>query len=278
MDIYLNDLLRFTPEELQNDRIKVKFNIWNGYENPIDVYKRDPDEINGRWLLWREKRRYFRVGDIAICLVRLDGDRWLLTGVKRITKDLDVAGGVNYEAEDVARCKAMAQGRIIVRYHKYHTGADRWYCDVCNDLIVSEVLPASYDGDEFPGYDRVRLSYSQLETVIRRHRSDWVNALESQKAVYLISDRATGKMYVGSATSDNGMLLARWSSYVTNGHGGNVELVELVKDKGFDYVKTNFIYSILENYNARIPDEQIRARESWWKEMLMTRQFGYNSN
>ena len=278
MDIYLNDLLGFTPEELQNDRIKVKFNIWNGYENPIDVYKRDPDEINGEWLLWREKRRYFRVGDIAICLVRLDGDRWLLTGVKRITKDLNVAGGVNYEAEDVARCKAMAQGRIIVRYHKYHKGADRWYCEVCNDLIVSEVLPASYDGDEFPGYDRVRLSYSQLETVISRHRSDWVNALESQKAVYLISDCATGKMYVGSATSDNGMLLARWSSYVANGHGGNVELVKLVKDKGFDYVKTNFIYSIIENYNARVPDEQILARESWWKETLMTRQFGYNSN
>lgn len=278
MDILLNDLLGFTPEELKHDRIKVKFNIWNGYVNPIDVYKRNPEEINNRWLYWREKRRYFQVGDIAICFVRLDGDRWLLTAVKKITKDLDVSGGVNYEGEDVERCKAMSQGRIIVRYHKYHTGADRWFSEVCNDLIVSEVLPASYDGDEFPGYDRVRLSYEQLATVINRYRSDWVNALESQKAVYLISDRSTGKMYVGSATSDNGMLLARWSSYVQNGHGGNKELMQLVKDKGLGYVKANFTYSILENYNARVPDEQIIARESWWKELLMTRQFGYNAN
>jgi len=74
------------------------------------------------------------------------------------------------------------------------------------------------------------------------------------------------------------MLLQRWRSYVDNGQGGNKELIELVNKKGFDYIKANFHYSILENYNAKVDDNIILERESWWKETLQTRIFGYNRN
>lgn len=74
------------------------------------------------------------------------------------------------------------------------------------------------------------------------------------------------------------MLLSRWRSYIENGHGGNVELKEVVLKKGFEYVKKNFQYSILENYNSRVDDDYILSRESWWKETLKSREFGYNSN
>ena len=117
-----------------------------------------------------------------------------------------------------------------------------------------------------------------METVLNRGKRDWIAALENQKAVYLITDKESGKMYVGSATSDYGMLLQRWRSYIANGHGGNKELIELVERKGIDYIKTNFYYSILENYNAKVDDRVILERESWWKETLQTRTFGYNSN
>ncbi len=52
----------------------------------------------------------------------------------------------------------------------------------------------------------------------------------------------------------------------------------MVRKNGFDYVKANFRYSILENYNSRVDDSVILERESWWKEVLQTRKFGYNSN
>ena len=80
-------------------------------------------------------------------------------------------------------------------------------------------------------------------------------ALQNQKAVYLITDRSNGKLYVGSATSDSGMLLQRWANYIDSGHGGNKELIELVNKEGIDYIKRNFQYSILENYNAKVGDE-----------------------
>ncbi len=79
-------------------------------------------------------------------------------------------------------------------------------------------------------------------------------------------------------TSDNGMLLQQWGNYVLDGHGGNKELIELVNMKGFDYVQQNFQYSILENYNYKVEDKVILQRESWWKETLQSRKFGYNSN
>ncbi|MEO2627654.1 GIY-YIG nuclease family protein, partial [Blautia wexlerae] len=149
---------------------------------------------------------------------------------------------------------------------------------VCDELIVNQILPATFDGYDFPGYDQVRLSYEQLEIIIRQNKKDWRAALENQKAVYLITDKNNGKLYVGSATSDYGMLLQRWSNYVENGHGGNIELKKLVEEKGFDYVKKYFQYSILENYNAKIDDHIILERESWWKDTLQSRKHGYNAN
>lgn len=56
-------------------------------------------------------------------------------------------------------------------------------------------------------------------------------------------------MYVGSTTAQFGMLLQRLTSYIENGHGGNVELKHIIDTKCFDYIKENFQYSVLENYN-----------------------------
>jgi len=120
-----------------------------------------------------------------------------------------------------------------------------------NELEVIEILSTSYDGDDFPGYENIRLSFSQLETIIRNKRSGWIDALRNQKAVYLITDRKNGKMYFDSATAQYDMLLQRRTHYIENGHGGNVELKHIVDTEGFDYVKENFQYSVLENYNAR---------------------------
>lgn len=149
---------------------------------------------------------------------------------------------------------------------------------ICDELVVNQILPTTFDGYDFPGYDNVKLTYRQLETVIHQNKKDWTAALENQKGVYLITDTNNGKMYVGSATSNHGMLLQWWSNYVANGHGGNKELVELVTREGFDYVKMFFQYSILENFNAKVDDRIILKRESWWKETLKSRIFGYNSN
>ena len=271
----LNDLLQIPKEQFED--IRVKFNICSPYEDPLEVYKNDPERINTSWLFWREKRRYYPFpGIVAISLIRLSYDTWLLTTIKKVTKLLD-GDGVAYEGEEVDRYKSL-YGRVILRYHKSSMQGVMKYSTVVDDLVVHELLPGTFDGDDFPGYDRVRLTYDQLKRIVRNRKRDWIAALENQKAVYLITDTQTGKMYVGSATSENGMLLTRWQNYVDSGHGGNVGLIELMEKRGFSYIKRNFVYSILENYNARVDDHVILVRESWWKDTLLTRKFGYNRN
>lgn len=273
--LLLKDLLRFSEEEL--NRVKIKFNQHNGFDNPMDLYKNNPEIVNTQWLFWNTKQRYFDVGQIAICLLKLSYDLWLLTTIELVTKDLGVSGGISFEGEEIERFQPLF-GRVIVQYHKTSQSQGRWFTSLQDELVVNQILPDCFDGDDFPGYDKVRLSFRQLEAIITRGKKDWVAALGNQKAVYLITDKHNGKLYVGSATSNTGMLLQRWSNYVNNGHGGNKELVALVEREGFDYVRENFQYSILENYNAKVDDHIILERESWWKETLQSRVWGYNSN
>lgn len=274
--ILLNDLL-----SINEDLVRVKLNQYNGEEDPRELYKQNPDAINNVWLLWYSNRRYFpNVGKLAICLVYIGGDSWLLTTVKRITKILpNVKNGIGYEAEEIEQYQKY-YGRVIVKYHNTNRTPVRLYEKIKNKLEVVEILNSQYMGDEFPGYDNIRLSYDELSNVINRHAGGWFGALNNQKAVYLITDTSNGKLYVGSATAKNGMLWSRWSAYVANGHGGNKELVAIVNDvsKGFDYVKKNFQYTILENFNSKVDDRYILQREAWWKKVLCSKEFGYNDN
>jgi hypothetical protein len=102
--------------------------------------------------------------------------------------------------------------------------------------------------------------------------------LENVKGVYLISDKSSGKKYVGSAYGDFG-IWSRWAVYVGTGHGFNDELTKLISENDTDYARQNFRFSLLEYRSMRIDDNVIINRESFWKEVLLTRgQFGYNKN
>ena len=94
-----------------------------------------------------------------------------------------------------------------------------------------------------------------------------------------MSDTSTYRS-VRHNTEPNGPIFSRWSNYIENGHGGNKLLKEIVENEnlGFHFIKENFQYSILENYNARTDKRIILTRESWWKTTLGTRAFGLNAN
>ena len=157
--LLLKDLLRFSEEEL--NRVKIKFNQHNGFDNPMDLYKNNPEIVNTQWLFWNTKQRYFDVGQIAICLLKLSYDLWLLTTIKLVTKDLGVSGGISFEGEEIERFQPLF-GRVIVQYHKTSQSQGRWFTSLQDELVVNQILPDCFDGDDFPGYDKVRLSFRQL--------------------------------------------------------------------------------------------------------------------
>lgn len=273
--LMLNDILYLSDEQIS--RGKVRFNRNNGCDDPIELFKTNPDVINNQWFLWRSsKRNYFSVGDLALCLVKISGDYWLLTTIKTITRDNGVHDGIAYEGDEHREYQSL-YGRLVVKFHKSFESSVVTLSRYLDQLEVDRILPDVFEDDHFPGYDSVRLSYAHLKRILDVHIPDWIAALSNQKAVYVITDTAAGKLYVGSATGENG-LLQRWTNYIDNGHGGDVDLIALEKERGFDYIKQNFQYSLLENYNDRVDDKYVLSRESWWKVTLDTRAHGYNSN
>ena len=263
----LNDLLGFTQQDMS--KIKIRLNTNDGKKNPLDVFKKNPQELLD-WNYWNNKP--YKVGQISIGLVNMGNHKWLLFTVGEITgllpspiNSLNGKDGVQVTYQTMNKYDHL-YGRVIVHYHNKVRNLFR-NSDLLDELEVSEVLPSVFTGFDFPGYDNVCLSYSELETIVNGQYDSYRNALANQKAVYLQTDKATGKLYVGSATARKGMLLTRWSDYVRNGHGGNEDLMELVNQKGFAYIKENFQYTIIENFNSKVDDNYILERENYWKEV-----------
>lgn len=276
-EIQLTNIFNFTKAE--KSIVKIKFNIWNGITSPLDEYKLNPEVVNNDWFLYKPPsgKKYFNDGDIAMNFIPLEKNTWLLTSVKRIVKNLDVTNDIGYEAIVISEYEQYF-GRLIIKFHKYFKGTVIKLSNFESKLVLLTILPSSYEDNEFPGYENVRLSFQSLQQILERNKSSWIGALKNQKAVYLITDTKKGKFYVGSATSQYGMLLQRWKDYISNGTGGNKILEKIKKEYGFNYIKENFEYCILENYNARIDDKYVISRESWWKSTLKSRMFGYNAN
>lgn len=280
-DIPLNSILGLSPEEVNNS--KIELNMQADGDSFIDRWLFCDDEHKekgtcpqcGYWG-WYGDKKNFQIGQWVFCFIRLRDDEWLFISAGEI---IEVPPKSHARFTVIEKFKPYF-GRLIIQLVKGQKFA-RYIFNLSTYLgscRIKTILPTLYGGDDFPGYDSVRLSYKQLETIILHGKRDWIAALENQKAVYLLTDISNGKMYVGSATSDRGMLLQRWRNYIKNGHGDNIELTELVARKGFDHIKANFYFSILENYNAKISDSVILERESWWKKVLLTRKVGYNRN
>jgi len=272
--IKLNDLLNLSNEELKNTKIRLMV-ASNSSGDPHQAYIDNSDEITKIWFLWEQEKQgaIFKEGQFGIGLLRIAQNRWLLVTAQKILKRLGkVEAGVNYETEIIDKLEKYF-GRIIIRFNNTSQQMCRNAETIIDELEVGEILPARYEGEIFPGYENVTLSWGELKAIIDNQKQDWITALKNQKGVYLITDMMTGKLYVGSAYGDN-MLLQRWSNYISTGHGGNKELKKLT----FEYIKENFQYSILETHNNTISDTTIINRESWWKNTLKSRNFGYNMN
>lgn len=273
--ISLQDLLKITKNDVK--RTKVKFNQFDGINLPLQDFVNNSDYVNDFKLFWRSEKRYFNVGELAINFVQMTADTWLLTTIKEVTEELSIFHGQNWRGQELQQYSDY-YGRLVVRFKKTTRLTVLWYEPILPQLEVVELLPEIYGGEDFSGYDRINLSYYQLESILRIGKKDWVTALKNQKAVYLLVDDSNGKQYVGSATSASGMLLSRWSTYIETGHGGNKDLRRLVDEQGFDHIKNHFHYILLENYNGKVDDHYIWERESWWKQALLSREFGYNFN
>ncbi len=261
MAIMLKDV--FPIENLTD--YKVHFAQWNGDNQPLDVFTKDRREWQG-WQEYRPSRNDFnRPLIFSLAHFYHDPGTWLFGGVfSVIARHTD-----RYEVELTDIGSAFIR-RLRLR-SPYNSRLVRVNMEDQYDRFeVVEVLREAYTGRPFPGYEDIDISFEEIETLVRNCRPDWKASLESIKGIYLITDTKTGRRYVGSAYGESGVW-SRWCSYAHSGHGGNVELKALLGEKKLEYCRSNFRFALLEYRPFRTPDEVILGRESFWKQLLLTR-------
>lgn len=269
--------LRSLIGDLDSTQCKLHCAVWNGEDHPIDVLTRSWEEwVN--WSRWRPARDEFNRRFIfALARDRKDPSLWLFGGVFEVVGRSNEPNSHSYEIALRDDIMGPFIKRLWVRYRlsgrtirlNMETGVDK--------IEVASILQEPYAGEPFPGHDRINHSLAVLETAVTQEWNDWRGALQYMKGVYVIHDHATGKAYVGSAYGDTG-IWSRLRQYVDSLHGQNVALRDLVGTQGADYARKNLHFALLELWSMRTADNEVLARENYWKDVMMTRQFGLNKN
>lgn len=285
-EIYLNDIVNFSKEEIENG--KISLNISNGKYGDLclNIWLETRSTSDGFWCYYGNQSN-FKVGQNCLAFYKIgwSGNKYLLVGAGKITKIPSREEYVPASYEPIERLQKYV-GRLIIDVYKGNTQG-RYNFNLKKFIYqakVVEILPEEYEVRNFPGFNNLILSYSDLYKAIYVYRT-WEEVLKTRKAVYVIVDKSKdeeysglGRIYVGKASAENGMLYSRWKNYADNLTGGNKELENIKKIKGEDYIKKNFQWSILESFDEKVSDDFILERERHWKKVLNSKNQGLNDN
>ena len=267
--IKLSDFLQACRVPL--DPSSYKIHLATGeFEPPLEAF------FAGTFKEWQENqanRNFTR--DTVIGLIHLGADRWLFAGVYRVLGCHPDGERIKYETALLDGQEDLI-GRLIVQHKRSARAAYLIGQPDGGPFYVAEYRAQPMAVEDFPGYNSVSVTYSKLKLIVSQNLDTWRGALSNMKGVYLITDLKTGKLYVGSATGNDG-LWQRWCAYAASGHGANKDLKRVLGERCARYVE-NFQYSLLEVADSRATDEYILERESYWKNVLASRRFGYNAN
>lgn len=284
MELMLNDILKLNKEQIANSKMELNMRAGKDGESYIDLWLKhsDKDKEKGTcndcsyWGWYSEHRRNFTPGNTVFSFVRIDNDDWLFVSAAKI---LEVPKN-EYAKVEVLQEYSPLFGRLVVtlkkgnKFYLYTFTLEKFL----DNTTVKEILPCLYSGEKFEGYDKVHLPYKRLELIFNgKIMPTYYEALKKITGVYCLTDTHTGKLYIGSATGNEGVA-QRWGNYLNSKHGDNVKLIKLYKDKGEAYFEKYFTYTLLEYFGLSYDPERIKEREQYWKKCLDTINNGYNGN
>ena len=166
------------------------------------------------------------------------------------------------------------KNRLVIDWGR---GTNNWCHNGTTEKEILEIRPPKSE-IRFTSYEDVLLSFETLRTIVYNQSAykEWKNRLSAVAGVYLITDKKTGKLYVGSASGEQGGIWGRWSQYAHTKHGGNKRLVELIEaDPDYCF---NFQYSILEVYPIKKDRQEVLDCEKLYKRKLLSIEYGLNDN
>ena len=248
----------------------------NGVEvegNPYDWYRNDKDKFIAYQS--EQHRDVFKNVDYIVSFIGENGTIARFIGIYKI-EGPDNERNTNkycYKMTEVEGFDELKE-RIIIDWGPSAISWHQWLNDK-NDKEIIEITPG-FD-HIFPGYEKIALTLAQLKNIIlEKEYPEWKKMLSAVNCIYIITDKKTGKNYIGSTYGKEG-IWGRWKEYAkTGGHGNNVTLQKLY-DQDNSY-PNNFSWSILETLSISISSYEAINKKICYKQKLGTLAFGLNNN
>ena len=234
--------------------------------NPYDWYLNDRETFIAYQS--EQHKDIFKDVDYVVSFIGEDGTLARMVGVYQILgrdterENLTGCGKYCYKMVEVDGFDELNE-RVIVDWgdsaRAFHQRLDK------NDKAIVAVERKGFDW-VCPDYEEISLTYGQLSHIVNEGLEAWKRKLTTVNGIYAISDRKTGKLYVGSAYNRDG-IWGRWEDYARTGHGGDVQLANLIAEDP-DYAKDNFVWSILQTLPLNVSDIEAIRVETLWKNKL----------
>ena len=223
-----------------------------------------------------QSKNRFPVGDLLASFVVTEARKTVFVGLYSVagvdtlppgSVDVlvrhDTSGDFKYDLQ-LKQELADYRDRAVI---DWGAGVRTWVQRAANQTKPVIEITEQYE-PRFPGFREFVRPVDDVPTL----PNSWQQVLRSIKGVYLLVDVDSGHQYVGSAKGVDSML-GRWISYSDGGDGGDVGL-KAAAGEGH----RNYQVSVLEIVDENTPDDTIEQIESYWKNKLLSRQFGLNRN
>lgn len=297
-DLLLNRYNANIKYKKNQRKIKIRFNTnWKddvGYYDFVDMYLNNYSDFEPYILsIGSRKRKRNDINDIQFQFIQVELHKWLFVGAYVINEIESFrhtnSKGISFDYANATRLTEydIYVNRLLVNWTNLPQQFFYTSKEIINQMIVSEICSKPYfeQDSEFPGYENLSKSYIDLK--VHWNNKSWVNQLSSIYGVYLITDTKEGKLYIGSAYGNDGVY-GRWSVYLKDGYDKdeledskypNLKLRELVNSKGIAYIQKHFQYTLLEIFTkTELGKKQALEREKYWKNVLKSKEHGYNAN
>lgn len=283
--LYISDIFKMPFEDVINTKIVLNMHAGDTGESFIQSWYDSNVDIDKRYVgfsYWSHfgNMKNFKPGQIVLGFIRIPGkNKYLFITAGKIVSVPDSPSPCEFEK--IPDFEPYI-GRLIVTVHKGNTFG-RYVFNLKpfwenRQIEVLEILRDEFRQLEFTGYENVHLKFHELLQILDSERYVAYKAhLAAVKGVYCLTDTSCGKLYIGSAYGVDG-IAQRWNCYLDTKTGNNKKLIQLFSEKGEDYFKTNFTFTLLECFDKKTSNDIIISRESYWKNVLKTREFGYNDN
>ncbi len=234
-----------------------------------NLYRTDKTEFLNYQNL--QSRNVFDNVDYIVSFIGEEGIQSRFIGIYKVgMSKKNSAGLFEYKMKELDGFDDLRE-RVIIQWNNPIS----WHQWIKNEMEVIQIHPGLHY-KQFTDYSDFILDFNELKEVIFNQYNDWKRMLSITKGIYLISDTKTGKLYVGAAYGDEG-IWGRWSNYIlTNGHGGNKTLKEIIEVTPNHAL--NFQFSILMLLPRTVTSDEAIKKERLFKNKLGKNACGLNNN